>query len=91
MKLKPLASIISPQVPLEGEKTLPADEVSKFHCNKFLVAGHLDAALLMLRPRLKQKIVLSKYREQKQQRIHFELTHDTDIRARRLAGKHKAM
>lgn len=64
MKLQPLASIISPQVPPEGEQTLPVDEVSKFYCNKFLVAGHSDAALLMLRPRSGQKIELSEYREQ---------------------------
>lgn len=64
MKLEPLASIISPRVPLEGEQTLPVDDVSKFYCNKFLVAGHSDTALLMLRPHSRQKIALSKYREQ---------------------------
>ncbi len=64
MKLQPLASIISPQVRPEGEQTLPTDELSKFYCNKFLVAGYSDAALLMLRPRSGQKIALSEYREQ---------------------------
>lgn len=64
VKLQPLASIIIPQVPLEGEQTLPVDDVSKFYSNKFLVASHSDTALLMLRPHSRQKIALSKYSEQ---------------------------